>query len=60
MIGEGEAETFEEEEKIEKVEETKKEETALCSQSQNTKKKEEIAAHDARIERMITGRLLFA
>ena len=56
----GETETFEEEEKIEKVEKTKKEETALCSQSQNTEKQEEIAVHDARIERMITGRLLFA
>ena len=54
----GETETFEEEEKLEKVEETKKEETALCSQ--NTEKKEEIAVHEARIERMITGRLLYA
>ena len=56
----GETETFEKEEKIEKVEETKKENTALCSQSQNKEKQDEIAVHDARIKRMTTGRLLFA
>ena len=56
----GETENFREEEKIKKVEETKKEETAHYSQSQNTEKQEEIPVHDARIERMITGRLLFA
>ena len=55
----GDTETFEKEEKIKKVEETKnkKEESALCSQSQNTEKQDE---HDARIKRMTTGRLLFA
>ena len=47
----GDTETFEKEEKIEKVEETKKkEETSLCSQSQNTEKQDEIAVHDARIK----------
>ena len=56
----GDTETFEKEEKIEKVEETRKENTALCSQSQNTEKQDEIAVHDARIKRMTTGRLLFA